>query len=89
MLPTWAWHATSRPAPPAFCLSVGGSPVSTDGLDVQMTDLGDRYFVKAVTETGKALMKAAGSLLSEPAATGPETGQAGAYRRSGLSATQD
>jgi len=51
-----------------FCLSVGGSPVSTDGLDVQMTDLGDRYFVKAVTETGKALMTAAGSVLAEAGA---------------------
>ncbi|OGS96730.1 MAG: sulfite reductase [Gallionellales bacterium RIFCSPLOWO2_02_FULL_57_47] len=56
------------PSSTCFCLSVGGSPVSTDGLDVQMTDLGDRYFVKAITETGKALMKAAGSLLAEAAA---------------------
>jgi ferredoxin len=51
-----------------FCLSVGGSPVSTDGLDVLMTDLGDRYFVKAVTETGKELMAAGGSLFAKPSA---------------------
>ncbi len=56
------------PAATCFCLSVGGSPVSTDGLDVQMTDLGDRYFVKAITETGKALMDAAGKLFNEPSA---------------------
>ena len=49
-----------------FCLSVGGSPVSTDGLDVLMTDLDDRYFVTAITETGKALMAAAQDLLKEP-----------------------
>src|SRR3989338_2548927 len=54
------------PSPNCFCLSVGGSPVSTDGLDVQLTDLGDRYFVKAITETGKALMKAGSSLLADP-----------------------
>ena len=50
-----------------FCLSVGGSPVSSDGLDVLLTDLGDRYFVTAVTETGKALMSAAASVFAEPA----------------------
>lgn len=57
------------PSPNCFCLSVGGSPVSTDGLDVQMTDLGDRYFVKAITETGKELMTAAGKLFAEPSAS--------------------
>jgi len=56
------------PSSNCFCLSVGGSPVSTDGLDVQLTDLGDRYYVTAVTETGKALMAAAGDLLAEPTA---------------------
>jgi len=56
------------PSSNCFCLSVGGSPVSTDGLDVQMTDLGDRYYVKAITEAGKALMTAAASLFAEPSA---------------------
>ncbi len=56
------------PSPNCFCLSVGGSPVSTDGLDIQMTDMGDRYFVKAITETGKAMMAAGGKLFAEPAA---------------------
>jgi ferredoxin len=51
-----------------FCLSVGGSPVSTAGMDVLMTDLGDRYFVAAVTDTGKALMSAGGKLFAEPSA---------------------
>jgi ferredoxin len=55
------------PSSNCFCLSVGGSPVSSDGLDVLMTDLGDRYFVTAVTEAGTELMTAAGSLLAEPA----------------------
>ena len=54
------------PGANCFCLSVGGSPVSSDGLDVLMTDLNDRYFVVAVTETGKKLMVAASSLFAEP-----------------------
>lgn len=57
------------PSRNCFCKSVGGSPVSTEGLDVLMTDLGERYHVAAVTETGEALMRAAGALLSEPSAT--------------------
>ena len=51
-----------------FCKSVGGSPVSSAGMDVLMTDLGDRYFVAAVTETGKALLAAGKNLFSEPSA---------------------
>ncbi|MDP2794028.1 MAG: 4Fe-4S dicluster domain-containing protein [Sulfurisoma sp.] len=56
------------PSRHCFCQSVGGSPVSTDGLDVLLTDLGERYFVAAVTDTGKALMQAAGALLAKPGA---------------------
>ncbi len=51
-----------------FCKSVGGSPVASEGMDVLMTDLGDRYYVAAVTETGKALMAAADKVFSEPSA---------------------
>lgn len=56
------------PSRNCFCLSVGGSPVSSDGLDVQLTDLGDRYFAVAVSGTGKALMAAAESQFAEPTA---------------------
>jgi ferredoxin len=48
-----------------FCQSVGGSPVASDGMDVMMTDLGDRYFVAAITETGKNLMEAGKNLFSD------------------------
>jgi len=51
-----------------FCNSVGGSPVASEGMDVLMTDLGDRYFVAAVSDTGKVLMEAGMDLFSEPAA---------------------
>lgn len=57
------------PGANCFCLSVGGSPVSSDGLDVLLTDLEDRYYVAGVTETGNALLAAAVGLLTEPAAT--------------------
>ncbi len=51
-----------------FCKSVGGSPVSSNGMDVLMTDLGDRYFVASVTKTGEELMSAAAKLFAEPSA---------------------
>jgi ferredoxin len=51
-----------------FCLSVGGSPVSAEGMDVLMTDLGDRYFVVAVSEAGKTLMAAATKLFAKATA---------------------
>ncbi|WIM05547.1 MAG: 4Fe-4S dicluster domain-containing protein [Candidatus Nitricoxidivorans perseverans] len=56
--------ACNRPvAPTCFCKSVGGSPVSSEGMDVLLTDLGDRYFVQAVTKTGEALVAAADKLF--------------------------
>ncbi|MEN6586180.1 MAG: 4Fe-4S dicluster domain-containing protein [Sulfuricella sp.] len=51
------------PSSNCFCQSVGGSPVSSDGLDVLLTDLGERYFAAAASETGKALMMAGESLF--------------------------
>jgi sulfhydrogenase subunit beta (sulfur reductase) len=49
----------TAPSPNCFCKSVGGSPVSTDGLDILLTDLGDKYFAQAVTKAGEDLMAAA------------------------------
>ncbi len=46
------------PSPDCFCDSVGGSPYGESGLDVLLTDLGDRYFVQALTEQGEALVAA-------------------------------
>ena len=53
---------TTPPSPNCFCLSVGGSPFSTDGLDAIMTDLGDRFLVESLTAKGEHLLKAGGSL---------------------------
>lgn len=56
------------PAATCFCKSVGGSPVSTDGLDVLLTDLGDSYGVQALTGAGKELVEAADKLFKKAGA---------------------
>ncbi|CAK0765830.1 sulfhydrogenase subunit beta (sulfur reductase) [Gammaproteobacteria bacterium] len=69
-----------------FCKSVGGSPISTEGLDVLMTDIGDRYLVVAVTATGQGLIDQAGALLTEP--TGENRAEAGRRRIAALTHPQ-
>jgi sulfhydrogenase subunit beta (sulfur reductase) len=53
------------PSPNCFCVSVNGLPHSQEGLDVLLTDLGDRYYVKVLTPKGKALVAAAGPILKD------------------------
>jgi ferredoxin len=48
--------ACAAPSWGCFCTSVGGSPAGTEGLDLLLTDLGDRYHVTIVTEAGRALL---------------------------------
>jgi ferredoxin len=43
-----------------FCTSVGGSPAGAEGLDLLLTDLGDRYHVAVLTDAG-------GTLVEDPA----------------------
>jgi ferredoxin len=40
-----------------FCTSVDGSPSSTTGLDVLLTDIGDKFFVEIITTKGENLLK--------------------------------
>ncbi|MDP2811008.1 MAG: 4Fe-4S dicluster domain-containing protein [Rhodocyclaceae bacterium] len=54
-----------------FCTSVGGSPVSSEGMDVLLTDLGERYSAHPVTKTGESLIAAGGQLFTN--ATGADT----------------
>ncbi|HEB80195.1 MAG TPA: sulfite reductase [Rhodospirillales bacterium] len=56
------------PSPACFCLSVEGSPHGEAGMDAQMTDLGDRYYVKALTGKGKEIVKLGGALFKDAAA---------------------
>ncbi|RLJ16600.1 sulfite reductase [bacterium endosymbiont of Escarpia laminata] len=44
-------------SPNCFCQSVGGSPHAEEGLDILMTDLGDRFHVKGVTAKGVEAME--------------------------------
>ncbi len=46
-----------------FCTSVGGSPVDKTG-DVWMVDLGDRYYVEALTPVGEELVLVGGDLFT-------------------------
>lgn len=40
-----------------FCLSMGGGPFSSEGSDVLLVDLGDRYAAKALTGKGADLLE--------------------------------
>ena len=53
------------PSQNCFCLSVGGSPHSEDGLDVLMTELDGRYHVKAITAKGREIVEGAAALLDK------------------------
>ena len=48
--------ACDSPQNSCFCAATGGSPVDTTGMDMLWQDLGDRYFIKAVTDQGKELL---------------------------------
>ncbi len=56
------------PSSNCFCTSVDGSPFSEQGLDVLMTDLGDKYYVKSLTKKGEHLLNMGKSLLKTPTA---------------------
>jgi ferredoxin len=51
-----------------FCLSVDGSPHSKDGLDILLTDQGDKYFVQSLTKNGNKLLNLAKNLFTQPSA---------------------
>lgn len=53
------------PSPNCFCSSVGGSPSSEDGLDILMTELGDRYHVKVITAKGGELVDRTAALFEK------------------------
>ncbi len=40
-----------------FCTSVGGHPMSSDGADVMLTDIGDSYLAEFITSKGEKLLK--------------------------------
>jgi sulfhydrogenase subunit beta (sulfur reductase) len=57
--------ACESPGAACFCTAVGGGPAGTEGTDLLLVDLGDRFLVAPTTDRG-------GSILSEAEAiTGP------------------
>ena len=56
------------PSPNCFCLSVDGSPHSKEGLDILLTDMGERYFVESLTEKGEKLIGLGKSFFEKPTA---------------------
>ncbi len=39
-----------------FCQSIGGGPVSSEGSDVMLYDLGDSFYLESVTDKGKRIL---------------------------------
>lgn len=60
-----AMSCAKPPYATCFCTSVGGSPTSTDGSDVLLTDLGDEFLAEFLTEKGKNLLKYFGDKESD------------------------
>lgn len=52
-------------SPNCFCMSVGGSPHSEEGLDILMTDIGDRYLVKGITAKGVEIIESGSDAFDE------------------------
>jgi ferredoxin len=51
-----------------FCTSVGGKPVSAEGADILLTDLGDKYLAEFITAKGEKLLKYFGDARADDAA---------------------
>ena len=52
--------ACQAPSAGCFCTSVNGSPADKEGSDALITELEKGYFIEALTEKGRALLKEAG-----------------------------
>ncbi len=50
----------NAPCSTCFCHWTGGGPFSRDGLDILMTDLGERFLLEPLSERGRALLEGAG-----------------------------
>jgi len=61
-----------------FCTSVGGHPMSQEGVDVMLTDMGDEYLAEFFTPKGEKLLGKMGDL--------PKADEAAAVKKEELSA---
>jgi len=56
----------NRPDSTCFCMSLGTGPFLHEGFDIQLTDLGDRYFVEISSERARKVMKKFRHILQRP-----------------------
>ncbi|GBE00490.1 anaerobic sulfite reductase subunit A [bacterium BMS3Abin07] len=56
----------NMPDPTCFCMSMGTGPFLHKGYDIQLTDLGDRYFVEARSGRAKNIMNKFRHLFGKP-----------------------
>jgi len=54
------------PGENCFCLSLGGGPFSTKGMDILLTKMQSKYFVEVLTPKGEKLIKAAPEYFFNP-----------------------
>ena len=54
------------PSPNCFCTSVDGSPFSHDGLDLLLTDMGDKFYIQTFTKKGDKLVNVSKALFTAP-----------------------
>ena len=57
------------PSADCFCTSVEGSPYAKEGLDILMTNLGDKYYFEAITEKGEKLLASGTDFFNAPEET--------------------
>ncbi len=58
--------ACNNPDPTCFCIGLGTGPYLDGGFDIQLTDLGNRYFVQAASAEGVRTVKASSFLFRRP-----------------------
>ncbi|NOZ25905.1 MAG: hypothetical protein GXO94_07460 [Nitrospirae bacterium] len=56
----------NNPDPTCFCIGLGTGPYLEEGFDIQLTDLGDRYFVQASSAEGIRTVKDMSFLFRRP-----------------------
>ncbi len=56
----------NNPDPRCFCIGLGTGPYLEKGYDIQLTDLGDRYFVQADAPEGVRTVRATSFLFRKP-----------------------
>ncbi|MFA4917241.1 MAG: hypothetical protein WC560_11315, partial [Syntrophales bacterium] len=57
---TFIGYACNNPCSTCFCTTAGSGPFNEDGLDILLTDAGECWYAKAITEKGENLLNTAG-----------------------------